>query len=223
MGRLLANPVRAAMLDLLLDGRAITSGELARETGISPSTASGHLADLTSGGLVTRVAQGRHRYFTLSGADVASALESLSHVCPASPVRSLRQSNQARALSVLRSCYDHLAGAVAVDIFDVLLGRQWLTSGTDGYVLSPVGAGALEELGVDIEGAARRRRHFARPCPDWTERRPHLAGALGAAVMTTLLDREWVERRSKSRALRLTESGRSGLCDFFGIDPPPDR
>lgn len=218
VGRLLANPARAAMVDLLLDGRAVTGRELARAAGISPSTASGHLADLTRGGLIRCAIQGRHHYYTLAGAEVAAALEALSHICPATPVRSLRQSNQARALSLVRTCYDHLAGNVAVRLFDVLLARGWLAPGAGDYTLSPTGARALQRLGVDVEDAARQRRHYARPCLDWTERRPHLAGALAAALATALLERGWLERPGGTRALRLTRPGQAGFRDTFGID-----
>lgn len=219
VGRLLANPARATMVDLLLDGRAVTGSELARGAGASPSTASGHLADLTRGGLVSSTVQGRHRYYSLAGPPVAAALEALSQICPATPAPSLRQSNQAQAVSLIRTCYDHLAGTVAVRLLDVLLFRGWLTTGGDDYALSPDGESALRDLGVDIEDAARRRRNFARPCLDWTERRPHLAGALGAAIATTLLDCGWLERPHRGRGLRCTQRGRAGFRRTFGINP----
>jgi len=205
------------MVDLLLDGRPATGGELARTAGISPSTASEHLSELVRGGLVTATAHGRHRYYALTGPQVATALEALSLICAPAPVRSLRQSAQARALSHARTCYDHLAGAIGVQLLDAMLDRQWLTDDVGGYSLTPDGQHALQDLGVDVNGAAGRRRNFARPCADWTERRPHLAGALAAAITATLLQRQWFHRSASTRGLRLTETGRSGLREHFGI------
>lgn len=217
VGRLLANGARARMVDLLLDGRPATGGELARTAGVSPSTASEHLGELVRGGLVTATAQGRHRYYALTGPRVATALEALSLICPPTPVRSLRQSAQARALSQARTCYDHLAGVIGVRLLDALLDRAWLTDDVGGYSLTPAGQRALQDLGVDVNGAAGGPRNFARPCADWTERRPHLAGALAAAITATLLQRQWFQRLPTARGLRLTETGRSGLSAHFGI------
>ncbi len=217
VGRLLANSARAQMVDLLLDGRPATGGELARAAGVSPSTASEHLGELVRGGLVTATAQGRHRYYALSGPRVATALEALSLICPPTPVRSLRQSGQARALSQARTCYDHLAGTLGVRLLDALLDRHWLTDDAGGYALTLAGQRALQDLGVDVNGAAGRRRNFARPCADWTERRPHLAGALAAAITATLLQRQWFQRSSTRRGLRLTEAGHAGLQEHFGV------
>jgi DNA-binding transcriptional ArsR family regulator len=209
------------MVDVLLDGRAVTSGELARTAKVSPSTASEHLVVLTRGGLVTSSVQGRHRYYTLAGAQVASALEALAQICPATAIHSLRQSNQARALSLIRSCYDHLAGTVAVHLLDSLLTREWLVAGREDYALSPAGEAALADLGVDLAGATRRQRNFARPCLDWTERRPHLAGALAAAVAATLFHRGWLDGSHSGRGLRITETGLEGFRDVFGVSTQP--
>ncbi len=160
------------MLDSLLSGRALAAGELARVAGVAASTASAHLAGLLAGGLVEVVAQGRHRYYRIAGPEVATALESLSHVAPPRPVRTLRESGHARALGFARTCYDHLAGRCGVALHDALLERGWLST---AYDVTPVGASALAGWGVDVDGARVRRRSFARPCLDWTERRPHLA------------------------------------------------
>lgn len=206
------------MLDSLMSGRALAAGELARVAGIAPSTASEHLARLLSGGLVEVVARGRHRYYRIAGPAVGAALEALSHVAPARPVRTLRESGHARALGFARTCYDHLAGRCGVALHDALLERQWLS---EAYDVTPAGATALAGWGVDVEAARGRRRSFARPCLDWTERRPHLAGALAAGIEAALLERGWFVRRSAdSRALRLTEQGRAWLAEL-GCDLGP--
>lgn len=200
------------MLDSLMSGRALAAGELARVAGIAPSTASEHLARLLSGGLVEVVAQGRHRYYRLAGPAVGAALEALSQVAPTRPVRTLRESGHARALGFARTCYDHLAGRCGVALHDALLERRWLS---EAYDVTPAGVAALAGWGVDVDAARGRRRSFARPCLDWTERRPHLAGALAAGIETALLDRGWfVPRSGSSRALRLTEVGCAGLGEL---------
>lgn len=210
VGALIGDPSRARMLDSLMAGRALAAGELARAAGIGRSTASEHLARLLDGGLVTVVAQGRHRYYRLAGPHVGAALEALSHVAPARPVTSLRQAGHARALGHARTCYDHLAGRCGVALHDALLDRAWLTP---AYDVTPLGAERLAAWGVDVEAARSRRRSFARPCLDWTERRPHLAGALAAGIGDALLDLGWFAPRSPgSRALRLTQRGSEGMA-----------
>jgi DNA-binding transcriptional ArsR family regulator len=212
VGRLLGDPSRAAMLDALMAGRALTAGELARVASISPSTASEHLARLTGGGLVESVKQGRHRYFRLGGPLVAAALESLSHIAPAKPVNGLRQSGHAKALGFARTCYDHLAGTCGVALHDASFDQGWLEATPAGYTLTAAGERQFTDLGVDLALVRSSRRAVARPCLDWTERKPHLAGSLAAGLTARLIDLGWLARRSReSRSLRLTELGREGL------------
>ncbi|MBD3147262.1 ArsR/SmtB family transcription factor [Microbispora bryophytorum] len=213
---LIADGARAAMLTALLDGRALAAGELARIAGVSAPTASSHLARLLDGGLVTVVKQGRHRYYRLAGPDVARTLEVLARISGRVAVRSLRQSRQARLLREARSCYDHLAGRVGVELYDALVREGGLIEADGGCLLTASGAQALTELGVDVERVRRARRRFAPDCLDWLERRPHLGGALGAAVLDRLLAREWLVRGTVPRALRLTGTGREGLERIFG-------
>lgn len=218
VARLIGEPARAAMLDALLSGRALAAGELGRVGGVSPATASEHLARLRDGGLVEVVVAGRHRYYRLAGPDVAHALEALALVSPRKPVRSLRQSRAAAALAVARTCYDHLAGQIGVALHDALLDHAALVAGGDGYLLTDSGAALLARLGVDVAGAAAARRAFARPCLDYTERRPHLAGALGAAVCARLLADGWLVRpAADQRGLRVTQRGRQALAAHFGV------
>jgi DNA-binding transcriptional ArsR family regulator len=217
VGRMLASPARSAMVGALFDGRAMTATELARIAGVGPSTASEHLAELVGAGLLRVAAAGRHRYFALAGPDVAAALEALSQICPPSPVRSLRASVQARTLGFARTCYDHLAGTLGVAVLDALLARGWLVAGEGDFAVSARGQDGLASLDVDVAALRHRRRSFARPCLDWTARRPHLAGSLGAAVTASLLERRWIERQPRRRALLLTAAGETGLRELLGV------
>lgn len=221
VGALLGNPSRAAMLDALLTGRALTATELARSAGVSPATASEHLARLRHGGFIEVVAQGRHRYHRLASPEVAAALESLARIAPAKAVTTLRQSSRARSLAEARTCYDHLAGRCGVVLHDALLGRGWLVPEPGGYGVSRPGVEALRRWGVDVSVARTSRRVFARGCLDWTERREHLAGALAAAIAGALLDgpEPWFARRADDhRGLRVTDLGRARLADL-GWEP----
>ena len=217
VGALVGNPSRAAMLDALMTGRALTAGELATVADVSPATASEHLAKLRDGGLVEVVTQGRHRYHRLASPDVGAALESLSLVAPRKPVTTLRQSSRARSLGEARTCYDHLAGRCGVLLHDGLLARGWLVPEAGGYSVSEAGVEGLLGWGVDVGAARASRRRLARPCLDWTERREHLAGALAAAITTALLDgpEPWFVRRADDhRGLRPTEAGRRHLAEL---------
>jgi DNA-binding transcriptional ArsR family regulator len=209
------------MLDALMTGRALTATELARAADVSPATASEHLAKLCAGGLVEVVAQGRHRYHRLASPDVGTALESLSHIAPAKPVRSLRQSARARSLAEARTCYDHIAGRSGVALHDGLLARGWLVPCVGGYGLDESGVAGLLGWGVDLTTARAAKRRFAGPCLDWTERRAHLAGSLAAALTAALVDgpEPWFVRRSDDhRGLRPTARGRDRLAEL-GWEP----
>jgi DNA-binding transcriptional ArsR family regulator len=225
VGALVGEPSRAAMLDALLAGRALTVGELAAVAAVSRATASEHLARLREGGLVEVVVQGRHRYHRLSGPEVGWALEALSHVAPPRPVGSLREVARARSLSEARTCYDHLAGRCGVLLHDHLVSVGWLRPIPGGYELSDHGRAHLQRWHVDVGAAEASRRKLARPCLDWTERRPHLAGALAAELARALLDgpRPWFVRRAVGhRGLRLTETGRHRLSEL-GWRPSDDE
>jgi DNA-binding transcriptional ArsR family regulator len=208
----IAEPARTRMLYCLMDGHARTSTELAVVAGVSPSTASVHLARLVEQGLVTVLAQGKHRYHSLQGPAVAAALEALSVLAGGPRARFVP--NTPTRLRTARTCYDHMAGAVAVALHDRCHELGWLVasnaagSATDGsYELSAAGGAALEALGIDVHGARKLRRRFACACVDWSERRPHLGGALGAALLSAALKRRWVVQDADSRALRVTPLG----------------
>ncbi|MFB4271826.1 ArsR/SmtB family transcription factor [Nonomuraea sp. GTA35] len=208
---LIADPTRAAILTALLGGRALAAGELARMAGVSAATASAHLAKLLDGRLVDVVRQGRHRYYRLAGHEIAEVLEVLARISARPPVRSLRQSRQARMLEEARTCYDHLAGRAGVGLLDRLKEDGYY----DGQDVTETGERLLSRLGVDVAGARRSRRRFAPECLDWTERRAHLGGALGAAITEVLFERGWYRRGSVPRAVVLTDEGREGLADLF--------
>lgn len=220
VARLLASPARSAVVDALMGGRALTAGELARIAGVRASTISEHLSQLLDGGLVEAITAGRHRYYHLANPEIAGALEAFSRICPDTPVRSLRQSIADHSLRQARMCYDHVAGALGVTLLDQMRSFGWLTSDVPDFDVTEPGIQALAGIGVDLPGCRRSRRHFARPCLDWSERRPHLAGALGAAIASALLDREWLRRAGTGRGVEVTAKGQHGLCGTFGIDMP---
>jgi DNA-binding transcriptional ArsR family regulator len=213
----IAEPARARMLCALLDGHARTSTELSVLAEVSPSTASAHLARLKDERLVLLLAQGKHRYYQLAGADVATALEALLVV--AGLARPAFQPNTPDRLRHARTCYDHMAGSVAVQLHDHFAAQGWLADGDDGaYHLSETGASQFAQLGLDLPALRKLRRRFACPCLDWSERRPHLGGALGAALLQLALRRGWVERDLDSRALRVPPAGARQMRAAFGLD-----
>ncbi len=224
VGALVGHPSRAAMLDALLAGRALTATELARTAGVSPATASEHLARLRVGGMVEVLVQGRHRYHRIASPDVATALEALAHIAPPKPATTLRQSRRAKSLAEARTCYDHLAGRSAVALHDGLVARGWLVPEPGGYRLTGAGRDGLLAWGVDVVAADESWRAYARPCLDWTERREHLAGALAAAIAAALVDgpEPWFVRRADDhRGLRPTSVGLARLADL-GWEPAAD-
>ena len=160
------------------------------------------------------MSQGRHRYYRLAGPHVATALEALAHLGPPAPVGTLRQSNTAQALAFARTCYDHLAGRLGVAVHDAFTERGWLDA--SGTALAATGRRGLTTLGVDVEGVEARKRPTLLVCVDWTERRPHLAGGVGAALADLALERAWVRRVARSRALRITPEGHRGFADELG-------
>jgi DNA-binding transcriptional ArsR family regulator len=209
----IGEPARARMLFCLMDGHARTSTELAVVADVSASTASAHLNRLKEERLVKVITQGKHRFYSLDGPKVARVLEGLS-VLVDQPRRKFVPNTPAR-LRAARVCYDHLAGHLGVSLHDRFKQLGWLT---DAYDLTGDGVKALGGLGVDVEDLRQLRRRFAYACLDWSERRPHIGGALGSALLHTALKRKWVTRDLDSRAIQVTKAGRRELLARFGVD-----
>ncbi|WSG00841.1 winged helix-turn-helix domain-containing protein [Micromonospora sp. NBC_01740] len=219
LAALLADDTRARICLALLDGRAWTAGELARLAGVAPSTASDHLTRLVRGGLLVEHRQGRHRYVQLAGPSAAQLVEDLAGYAPgrSEPARSLRAARAGAALAYARTCYDHLAGHLGVLLRDRLLARG-LLDGAGGPALTSAGRAWLAELGVPVAPLRAVRRPLVRDCLDWTERRPHLAGALGAALYARFFEAGWLTR-SGGREVRLTPDGAPALAAALGLAP----
>jgi DNA-binding transcriptional ArsR family regulator len=218
---LLADPARVAILWALADGRALPAGELARTAGVRPSTASSHLRRLLEAGWVGAEQQGRHRYMRLVNADVAALLEALA-VVGGAPARAPGLSRPLPdGLHLARSCYDHLAGSAGVRLTQALVAEGALRPEGRIYGLTDAGQNRFAALGIDagrvVAEAKRTGRYAARACLDWSERRDHLAGALGRALLDRVLTLGWFERRRGTRALRLTTTGRRALQREFGV------
>ena len=214
VGSLLADPTRAEILTALMDGRAHTGSELARHVGVAPSTASEHLSKLLDGGMVAVEAQGRHRYFRLANVGVAELLESVvtaPSINPPPPPRA------PAAIAYARTCYDHLAGELAVAIYDDLLDNGHLVDVDHHLQITESGLDVLEEVGVEVETIHSARRPKARACLDWTQRRHHLAGAAGAQFLDALIANRWLAPGPRPRSIRVTPKGRQELAERFQL------
>jgi DNA-binding transcriptional ArsR family regulator len=214
---LVGDPARANILCALLGGRALTAGELAFAAGVSPQTTSGHLGKLLGARLLMLAKQGRHRYYRLAGPQVGQMLEGIMNVALEGPPRFQPRSKLDDRLRHARTCYDHIAGRLGVGLAEGLSARGFLILGSEAGEVTPAGADFLSRLGVDLSAARARRRVFCRPCLDWTERRPHIGGAVGAALAKRCFELKWIERTRDSRALTITPIGRLGLKDAFGL------
>ena len=234
LAALLADPARCRVLLALDDGRALPASVLADEASISRSTASSHLNKLTEAGLLTVQTHGRHRYYRLAGPEIGELIEQLGRLAPARPVTSLREGTRAARLRSARTCYDHIAGRLGVQIMTSLIEHDVLTGGDgefhDGdsdrlsspgrdvhYELTAAGADRLRRIGVELPTGSRP---LVRYCIDWTEQRHHLAGGLGRAVLDRFLTAGWLRRAPQHRALKVTDTGRAALASEFGIDWP---
>src|SRR6266849_7838012 len=214
---LIDDPARANILSALTDGRAQTASELAFAARVSPQTTSGHLAKLTEARLLSVKKQGRHRYYRLASPLIGRMLEAVMAVAAVAPPRHRSPSKIDDALRTARTCYDHLAGRLGVAVADALVSKHCIVLGEDGGEVTDEGRRLLGGFGIDFIVAERQRRTFCRPCLDWSERRPHLAGAIGAALATRCLDLGWISRQRDSRAVVITPRGRGGFAELFGF------
>jgi DNA-binding transcriptional ArsR family regulator len=217
VARLLGEPHRAQFMLSLLGGEELSAGELAARAGASSSLASSHLSKLLDAGLLDVRTRGRQRYYRIANAGVANAVEALLAIAPSRPVSSLSGARHGEAIRHARTCYDHLAGRLGVALTDALERTDTLRPSDSGWTLTTDGERSLQRLGIDIGQLRHGRRVLTRPCLDWTERRPHLAGALGAALATQLFELGWLRRLPRTRAVQVTPIGRQRLRARLGI------
>lgn len=212
--KIIGDATRIRMLQLLMEGRALTAKELAYGARVEPATATQHLRRLQEGGLVSVKAQGRHKYFKLTSPLVAELMEMLMVLAPDARAKTpaLRVEEPLRRG---RMCYDHLAGELGIGITEALVKQGILRKEADAFAVTKRGGDWFTELGIDVETARLLRRKFAASCLDWTERRDHLGGALGAALAERLVDLGWIARKRNSRAVTVTEAGRRRLAEQF--------
>jgi len=215
---LLGETSRATILASMMDGRFHTASELAYMAAIKPQTASFHLAKLVEGKLIKVEKQGRHRYFQLAGEDIAQFLESFLAISPPPEVRSLKQSSQIKLLQDARTCYDHLAGKLGVQLTESMLKAGYLTLEGKQFVLTDEGTLFFTTFGIDLTALKRKRRSFSHACLDWSERRYHLAGALGSELLNQFFNLGWLLRVPSIRAIKVTEKGKLGFKEVFHLD-----
>ncbi|SDN03708.1 DNA-binding transcriptional regulator, ArsR family [Fictibacillus solisalsi] len=209
---------RAAMLTVLMDGRFHTASELAYRAGIKPQTASFHLSKMQEAGVIALEKQGRHRYYGILNEEVAKVMESLLFIAPPVKIKSLKQSSQDKAIRYARTCYDHLAGNVGVQLTDALLKAGFLKEEKENFIIPEEGVRFFGEMGIDLERISKKRRSFSHRCLDWSERRHHLAGSLGNALLERFLELGWMQRVPHHRAVKITDAGINGFKRTFGID-----
>jgi len=220
IGALIGDPARANMLTALMDGRALTATELAEAGGITVQTASSHLAKLEAGGLLAQRKQGRHRYFALSDESVGVLLESIMGFAESRGHSRTRTGPKEPALRKARICYDHLAGDFGVRLLDSLFFDGSVTGGDaeeDLLELTPLGETRLKKIGIDLSGLKSQRRQMCRSCLDWSERRAHLAGSLGKALLGLFLEKGWAHRRTGSRAIVFSPEGERQFLRLFPL------
>ena len=221
VAQLLADPARAQMLWLLMDGTMRPAGELALAANVSAQSASAHLAKLVTGGMLKPLPQGRHRYFRIAGPEVAALVEAMCELDastrPADP--RLLPAPGSEQFRHARTCYGHLAGETAVKVLDGMLKSRWLAGEQSGYRVTRRGEESLGRLGIDLAAARRPRRALARACVDLTQRRPHLGGSLGDALLDLYVARGWILRNRRSRAVDITPRGRENFRHWFGVQP----
>ncbi len=215
---LIAEPARATMLWSLLDGRAYTASELAIVADVSPQSASNHLGKLADNNLVSIEKQGRHRYYQLANPEVAYVIESIANLIQMPKQAHNAISNATAGITYARTCYDHLAGKVGVHLTQSLLDIGWLVVNGKSYRVTKSGQKGFGLMGIDLEELEKSKRSFAHQCLDWSERKHHLAGALGAAVLAKMIEKDWIRRKSNSREVIITHLGQEKIQKLFKLD-----
>jgi DNA-binding transcriptional ArsR family regulator len=215
---LLGDKARSLMLWNLLDGRAYTATELSLCADVSVQSASNHLAKLTNANILIAEKQGRHRYYRYANEEVAQVIESMASLLPLSHDFKKREKQELFGVKYARTCYDHLAGRVAVAITDSLIKNRIIEADERNYAITPIGDAWFESIGLNTKEIKLQKRSFAHPCLDWTERRHHLAGALGASLLQTMLDADWIRRKKKSREVIITLTGKIELKKMLNLD-----
>lgn len=214
---LVGDVARANILSALMGGQALTASELAHRAGVTPQTTSGHLAKLLDGELIALEKQGRHRYFRIASPDVAQTIHALMNLAAGGPRRHYPVGPRDEALRRARTCYDHMAGRIAVSLVDAMSESGFVQLGDGAAIVTDEGRRFLAGFGLSLESEGRSRRPLCRTCLDWSERRPHLAGRLGAALLDRMLALQWVARLPDSRALGILPAGERGLADEFRL------
>ncbi len=222
LGALIGDPARANILAALMAGRALTAGECAAEAGVSAPTASGHLGQLLDARLLVVEVQGRHRYYRIAGPDVAEAVEALMGLAARVGLTRARPGPRDAALREARTCYDHLAGALATELYAGLVAGGLIAASPDGVGLTAAGRTRFVAEGIDIAALERSPRPLCRACLDWSERRPHLAGALGAAILRHAETAGWCRRRPGSRAVTFIANGKARILSLASERPARD-
>lgn len=215
---LVSEPSRAAILTALLDGRFHTASELAHMAGIKPQTASFHLAKMTEAQVVTVEKQGRHRYYGIQDPEVARVMESLLSIAPPVPIKSFTHASENEALRLARTCYDHVAGQLGVQLMSFFIQKGILSEDQDGLHITEQGEIFFTDFQIDLTKTRQKRRSFSHKCLDWSERRHHLAGALGSVLLDRLFELHWIERLPTTRAIRITADGKRGFKEIFLIE-----
>ncbi|MGM1048980.1 MAG: ArsR/SmtB family transcription factor [Bacillota bacterium] len=215
---LVSEASRAAILTVLLDGRFHPASELAYLAGIKPQTASFHLTKMVDANVVTVEKQGRHRYYGIRNHEVAQIMESFLSIAPPIEIKSLKQASEDKAMRLARTCYDHLAGNLGVQLTDSLIKTGVIYEEKDRFTVTEKGEEFFKSFQIDLEWVKKKRRSFSHKCLDWSERRHHLAGALGNSLLERLLELNWVQRLPKTRAIKITSEGKHGLKEIFLID-----
>lgn len=217
VANLIGDAARANILSALMGGQALTAGELARHAGVTAQTTSGHLGKLTEAELIAVEKQGRHRYYRLASPDVAHAIHALMALAASGPKRHHPIGPKDEALRLARTCYDHMAGRLAIALADTLAGKDYIILADGAGLVTDEGRRFFCDVGVDLHDATRSKRPLCRTCLDWSERRPHLAGRLGAALLDRSLALGWISRTAESRALRITRAGEAGFSGIFDL------